>query len=110
NIELEAFSPKKLRRKVICSAHFRNNDYSNPAAPKSRLKPNVVPKSYLSEDNNDECDGLVIKSPKSWSWRISKKDSTVEDAHVNVDEIMNTTPTKLQKRTTQMVELFQGTN
>jgi len=49
NIELEAFSPKKLRRKVICSAHFEKNDYSNPAAPKSRLKPNVVPKSYLSE-------------------------------------------------------------
>lgn len=31
------------------------------------------------------------------------------DAHVNVDELMDTTPTKLQKRsTTQMVELFQG--
>ncbi|KAF0702917.1 Uncharacterized protein FWK35_00035066, partial [Aphis craccivora] len=78
NIELEAYSPKKLRRKVICSDHFKKNDYSNPAAPKSRLKPNVAPKSYLSEDNNNECDDLVVKSPKSWSWRISKEDSTVE--------------------------------
>jgi len=30
------------------------------------------------------------------------------DAQVHVDEIINTTPTKLQRRTIQMVELFQG--
>ena len=39
NIELvEVFSSKKLRRKVICSAHFEKNDYSNPPVPKLRLK------------------------------------------------------------------------
>lgn len=46
NIELETYSPKKLRRKVICSDHFKKNDYSNPAALKSRLKPYAIPNSY----------------------------------------------------------------
>lgn len=46
NIALEALSPKKIKKRFICSTHFNKNDYSDPSAKKSRLKPNAVPKKY----------------------------------------------------------------
>jgi len=49
NIKLESLSPKKLRKKFICSSHFERNAYSNPTAPKSRLNRNAVPNKYLSK-------------------------------------------------------------
>lgn len=46
NITLEELSPKRLKKRYICSDHFEKSCYSNPRAIKSRLNPNVVPKNY----------------------------------------------------------------
>ncbi|KAL4107120.1 hypothetical protein QTP88_018552 [Uroleucon formosanum] len=78
----EALSPKRLKRKYICSEHFGKNEYINPHATKSRLMPNAVPKKYLNVKN---------KSPKSWSWNV--EDSPIAEMPVN--ETIDTTPVKL---------------
>jgi len=48
NISLEALSPKRLKKKYICSEHFGKKEYINPHAAKSRLMPNAVPTKYLN--------------------------------------------------------------
>lgn len=49
NICLEAFEPKKLKKRYICSNHFKKEMYINANDPKSRLITNAVPNKYSSK-------------------------------------------------------------
>ncbi|KAF0749149.1 THAP-type domain-containing protein [Aphis craccivora] len=96
NIKLESLSPKKLKKKFICSSHFEKNSYSNPTAPKSRLNRNAVPNKYLY-DNVPEKSTTIEKSPINWTWQVSNQ-NTVEGAYTQVNETLITTPTKSRCR------------
>ncbi|XP_026819549.1 uncharacterized protein LOC113558273 [Rhopalosiphum maidis] len=95
NIKLESLSPKKLRKKFICSSHFERNAYSNPTAPKSRLNRNAVPNKYLNEliDNIPEEKLTTEKSPINRTWHVSNQ-NTAQNAYIHVNETIITTPKK----------------
>jgi hypothetical protein len=46
NINLDGMSPKKLRKRYICSEHFDNSMYMNSSSEKPRLIHNAIPKKY----------------------------------------------------------------
>lgn len=46
NIKLDGISPKKLRKRYICSEHFDKAMYMNSTCVKPRLIKNAVPKIF----------------------------------------------------------------
>jgi len=46
NIHLESLSPKKLRKRYICSNHFDDTMYMN--SKRMKLKQNAIPNKYLA--------------------------------------------------------------
>jgi hypothetical protein len=49
NSNLDSLSPKRLRRRYICSDHFDDSMYMNPRAEKRRLIPRAVPIKYTAQ-------------------------------------------------------------
>lgn len=45
---MEGLSPKRLKKKYLCSDHFERNDYVNPNDLKSRINTYAVPKKCIS--------------------------------------------------------------
>lgn len=54
NIDLDALSPKRLRKRYICSEHFEASMFMNSKAEKLKLIRNATPKKYAesSDDGN----------------------------------------------------------
>uniref|UniRef100_A0A2S2NMJ0 THAP-type domain-containing protein n=1 Tax=Schizaphis graminum TaxID=13262 RepID=A0A2S2NMJ0_SCHGA len=103
---VRSFKSEKNKKRFICSIHFNKNDYSDPSAKKSRLKPNAVPRKYSEIEETSETT-KVISSPKTWSWNTMEQDIFKVDAQIPVNETIHTTPTKSVRRKIEIVELVR---
>lgn len=66
-----SLSPTKMKRKLICSEHFKQNDFAS--ARKCKLKRFAVPKLYTEE----QC--LKVLTPeKTYSTKLTTQVSSVK--------------------------------
>ncbi|XP_025199564.1 uncharacterized protein LOC112597652 isoform X2 [Melanaphis sacchari] len=90
NIKLDGMSPKKLRKRYICSDHFDKAMYMNSTCVKPRLIQNALPKKYSTDSSEQP---VMISSAKANNDIQNEYVSTI-DENVNVETILETTPTK----------------